>query len=72
MEIKINGKSRKIISDLDIGAHCPKHGAGANIVHALEYSDGDVDIFCHCGNYIAAVRAGYLNIRAETSIEAVV
>ena len=63
--LKINGKEREVTSDLDIGCHCPKHGAGGNVVHKTVYRDGLTDIFCWCGNSVAHVRNDKLYIREE-------
>ena len=61
--ITIEGKTREVSSDADIGAHCPNHGPGANLVHKAVYRDGSTDILCHCGNQLAYIRDGKLYLR---------
>lgn len=56
-----------MITDIDLGAHCPKHGAGANVLTKIEYPDGDVDYLCHCGNQMAYKRDGKLYLREEVA-----
>lgn len=65
--LDIDGKEKEYRSDIEIGAHCPKHGAGANVINKVTYRDGTIDIFCWCGNQLAYIRNRHLYIREEVA-----
>lgn len=52
-----------MVTDIELGTHCPKHGAGANEVRVFEYPNGDADYLCHCGNLLAEKRDGKMYMR---------
>lgn len=53
--------------DIDIGVHCPLHGAGANKIKECRYPDGDIDYICWCGHHLAYLRGGKLYVRYEVA-----
>ena len=65
--LNIDGKKKEYQSDIEIGSHCPNHGAGANAINKVVYKDGTTDIFCWCGNQLAYIRNRHLYIREEVA-----